>query len=72
MFEVMGIIKKSGLQGDLFLWKAQEKSVEYEAGVFKGYKTEEATGYGLRVIRQDGRMGFYASDCCFRESNCRG
>jgi PmbA protein len=62
MFEVMGIIKKSGLQGDLFLWKAQEKSVEYEAGVFKGYKTEEATGYGLRVIRGDGRMGFYASN----------
>ncbi|MGC8777960.1 MAG: metallopeptidase TldD-related protein, partial [Candidatus Caldatribacteriaceae bacterium] len=62
MFEVMRLLRKNGLQGDLFVRKVHEKSVEYEAGVFKGYKVEETNGYGLRVIRQNGKMGFYASN----------
>ncbi|MGQ9473250.1 MAG: TldD/PmbA family protein, partial [Candidatus Caldatribacteriaceae bacterium] len=60
--EITAMLKKRGLQGDLFLRKLRTKSVEYEGGIFKGYRTEESTGYGLRVIRQDGRMGFYASN----------
>lgn len=63
MFKVVNLLKKNGLQGDLFTRTVHEKNVEYEGGVFKGYRVEETTGYGLRIIRQDGRIGFYASNC---------
>ncbi|MEN3185412.1 MAG: TldD/PmbA family protein [Atribacterota bacterium] len=63
MFEAVRLLRKNGLQGDLFVRAVHEKGVEYEGGVFKGYRVEETTGYGLRVIRQDGKIGFYASNC---------
>jgi len=62
VFEVMGLVKKSGLRGDLFVTELREKSVIYEAGRLKEYSVQEETGYGLRVIRPDGRVGFYASN----------
>lgn len=60
MLEVLQIAKEQGLEADLFVRKVWSKHVEYEAGVFKGYTTEEHVGCGLRVIRSDRRLGFYA------------
>ncbi|MCX7730164.1 MAG: TldD/PmbA family protein [Candidatus Caldatribacterium sp.] len=60
MLEVLRIVKRQGLEADLFVQKTWSKHIEYEAGVFKGYSTEERVGCGLRVIRSDKRLGFYA------------
>lgn len=60
MREVVSIAKARGIQADLFVRKVWEKSIEYEAGVFRGYVAREHTGCGLRVIRSDRRLGFYA------------
>lgn len=60
MLEVLRIAKGQGLEADLFVRKVWSKHIEYEAGVFKGYTAEEHVGCGLRVIRSDRRLGFYA------------
>lgn len=60
MLEVLRVTKERGLEADLFVQKVWSKHIEYEAGVFKGYTAEELVGCGLRVIRPDKRLGFYA------------
>lgn len=60
MLEIVRVAKEKGLQADLFVQKIQDKHIEYEAGVFKGYTAGEHIGCGLRVIRPDRRLGFYA------------
>lgn len=60
MLEVVQAAKARGLQADLFVRRVWQRSVEYEAGTFKGYAVEEHVGCGLRVIRADKRLGFYA------------
>ncbi|MEN3202401.1 MAG: TldD/PmbA family protein [Atribacterota bacterium] len=60
MLEVLRIARERGLEADLFVQKVWSKHIEYEAGVLKGYTAEELVGCGLRVIRPDKRLGFYA------------
>lgn len=60
MLEVLRVAKERGLEADLFVQKVWQKHLEYEAGVFKGYTAEEHVGHGLRIIRPDKRLGFYA------------
>lgn len=60
MLEIVRVVRERGLQADLFVRRVWQKSIEYEANLFRGYAVKEHEGSGLRIIRPDGRMGFYA------------
>ncbi len=60
MLEVVRVAREKGCQADLFVQKIWSRHMEYEAGVFTRFTVEEHVGCGLRVIRPDKRLGFYA------------
>lgn len=60
MIEVVDLLKKRGIAGDLFTQEVFNQVVNYEANVFKSYEKEERRGHGLRIINPEGKLGFYA------------
>jgi len=60
MIEVVDLLKKRGIAGDLFTQEVFNQVVNYEANVFKSYEKEERRGNGLRIINPEGKLGFYA------------
>ena len=60
MIEVVDLLKKRGIAGDLFTQEVFNQVVNYEANVFKSYEKEERRAYGLRIINPEGKLGFYA------------
>jgi len=60
MFSGLEKLASKGMAGDLYRAKVKSKTVRFEGGILRQCEVEDSDGFGLRVINNEGRLGFVA------------